>query len=51
MMMMEDLKALQELIRETAEKYDIYINGFSFYGKGADVTAKREGEEKFISTY
>ena len=43
--MEEELKALKELIEETAKKYDIYINMFSFYGKDSNLTYQTKGEE------
>jgi undecaprenyl pyrophosphate synthase len=42
--MEDELRALKELVEETAKKYEIYISIFSFYGRKADLTHATEQE-------
>jgi len=50
-MMMEDLKALEELVQEIAQKHNIYISTCSFYGENSNLAAQHRDSEIFIDTY
>lgn len=48
--MEEDLNALQELVEETAKKYNIYIAACSFYGESGYINSQNRednGTSKF----